>query len=91
MSNECVASKEPPKNGYGQNGYQGPSSVTPGKPVPHMNTDFGLKTDPSAAPGDWQTRNVDASPITPHNGMKSRAVNDGSPGGVLGKPARPVK
>lgn len=72
MGDVFVASKERAKNGYGQNGYQGPSSATPGKPLPSMDRDFGLKIDPSAAPGDWQTRKVDETQYGASHGMKAR-------------------
>jgi hypothetical protein len=69
---EFVGSHEKAKNGYGQNGYQGPASDLPGQST-RMDRDFGLDADPSVAPGDWQTRNVskDAYPTT--FGMKAPA------------------
>lgn len=56
----------------GQNGYRGASSDLPGKHT-YMDRDYGLKADPSAQAGDWQTRKVDATPITPAYGMKAAA------------------
>jgi hypothetical protein len=40
---DVVGSKEKPKNGWGQNGYQGASSVMPGKTAPPLG-------NPSVAP-----------------------------------------
>jgi hypothetical protein len=68
---EFVGSHEKAKNGYGQNGYQGASSQLPGDAPVRMDRDFGLAADPSAAPGDWQTRKVDATPYSTHPGMRS--------------------
>jgi len=65
-----IGSREKAKNGYGQNGYHGPSSDLPGQAT-RANRDFGLAADPSASAGDWQTRKVskDAYPTT--FGMKA--------------------
>jgi hypothetical protein len=39
----------------------------------------------SADAGDWQTRKIDASPITAHDSMRHRGVDDtGSPSGKIG-------
>jgi hypothetical protein len=52
----------------------------------------------SAAPGDWQTRNVDAAPITPAHGMgsapKAAFPDKGTsprPSSVAAKPGSYVK
>lgn len=68
-----VASKQKAKNGYGQNGFQGASSDLPGQHTV-MDRDFGLDADPSADPGDWQTRKVSAEPYPTHPGMKAAAA-----------------
>ena len=62
-----VASREPAKNGYGQNGYQGPSSDLPGQ---HTTSGF---LPQSKVPDDkWQTRKVSSEPIKTHPGMSAR-------------------
>lgn len=62
-----VASHQKARNGYGQNGFQGASSDLPGQ-----NTTSGFLPKVTVEIGDWQTRKVDAKPITPHAGMKPR-------------------
>lgn len=71
-STEFVGSHEKALNKYGQNGYQGPSSDMPGEAT-RMDRDFGLAADPSAAPGNWQTRTVAKEGYKPAFGMKSPA------------------
>jgi hypothetical protein len=87
MTEVFVASKEKSKNAYGQNGYQGASSDLPGKHTV-MNRDFGLKEDPSAKPGDWQTRTVDATPYAPAHGMKAPAEPAKVPDAVNHRPTK---
>lgn len=67
---EFVGSHEKARNGYGQNGYQGPSSDLPGQAT-RMDRDFGLSADPSHDPGNWQTRNVSKDGYKPAHGMKA--------------------
>lgn len=62
-----VASREKAKNGYGQNGYQGPSSDLPGQ-----HTTSGFLPQVGVPKSDWQTRKVDATPFPPAHGMKAR-------------------
>lgn len=69
-STEFVGSHEKALNGYGQNGYPGPSSDLPGQAT-RMDRDYGLSADPSAKPGDWQTRTVAKDGYAPAFGMKS--------------------
>lgn len=69
---EFVGSHEKANNNYGQNGYQGASSDLPGQNT-RMNRDFGLDADPSAAPGDWQTRKVSKEAYPTTFGMKAPA------------------
>lgn len=92
MTTDIVGSKQPqfaseakPDNsGYGQNGFQGPSSDLPGKRTTSgfLPEDAGIqgiigdtKADMNdsyrAGRGDWQTRTVSAAPIAAHPGMKS--------------------
>jgi hypothetical protein len=59
-----------PENGYGQNGYAGPSSDLPGQ---HTTTGFLPQVTLPASDADWQTRKVSAEqkvPTTPT--MRSR-------------------
>ncbi len=84
-----VASREKARNGYGQNGYQGPSSDLPGQAT-RMDRDYGLAADPSAAPGDWQTRKVDATPYATTHGMKAAASPVLVPAGNNHRPYRPI-
>ena len=69
---EFVGSHEKANNGYGQNGYSGPSSDLPGQAT-RMDRDFGLPADPSADAGNWQTRNVSKEGYAPAHGMKAAA------------------
>jgi hypothetical protein len=66
----------------------GPSTIKAGTTLAPLNVG---PPNASADAGDWQTRDVKADQYPAAHGMKSRTANDGSPGGVLGKPARPVK
>jgi hypothetical protein len=69
---EFVGSHEKARNGYGQNGYQGPASDLPGQST-RMDRDYGLAADPSADAGNWQTRVVPKYDCPPAFGMKSPA------------------
>lgn len=92
MAIDVVGSKQPqfpseakPDNsGYGQNGFQGPSSDLPGKRTTSgfLPEDAGIqaiigdtKADMNdsyrAGRGDWQTRNVSDKQYAPSMGMKS--------------------
>jgi hypothetical protein len=62
-----VASREKAKNGYGQNGFQGPSSDQPGQ-----HTTSGFLPAVSVPNSDWQTRKVSGDQYAPAGGMKSR-------------------
>lgn len=73
-------SKMKPKNGYGQNGFQGASSDLPGE-----HTTSGFLPAASVPGEDWQTRKVSAEQGVPtHPGMKSRS----EPTKVLGHNTR---
>lgn len=68
-SETFLGSREKSKNGYGQNGFQGPSSDLPGQ-----NTTSGF-LPAVTLPGennDGQTRKVDATQYAAHPGMKAR-------------------
>jgi hypothetical protein len=57
MTDEAfISSREPAKNGYGQNGDATPSSILPGNIAP---------PDASADPGSWQTRPVSSAQAVP--------------------------
>ena len=75
-----IQSREPANNGYGQNGFQGPSSDLPGK-----KTTSGFLPQSTKPADDWQTRAVDASPIAAHPGMSPR-----KDGGTVPPNGRPV-
>jgi hypothetical protein len=64
--NQFIKSEEPADNGYGQNGYRGPSSDLPGK-----RTTSGFLPK-ATAPINAQMRKIDASPIAVHPGMAPR-------------------
>jgi hypothetical protein len=59
--------------GYGENGYAGPSSLTPAQARAVSRTYASLATDTPdlKLPGvkDWQTRTVSAKPFKPANTM----------------------
>jgi hypothetical protein len=61
-----IQSRQPAKNGYGQNGFLGASSDLPGK---HTTSGFLPQVALPKTDGNWQTRKVDAAPITVHSGM----------------------
>lgn len=67
-----VGSKEKAKDGYGQNGWQGASSVTPGQSQPHMNGVADHAMEAVIADGvradNYQTRTIDAAPYPTHPG-----------------------
>jgi hypothetical protein len=71
MADVFVASKEPPKNAFGQNGSPQASSLLPGQTKPNI---AGVSPPTVNVPDDyWQTRKVDATPIKAHDGMKNRS------------------
>lgn len=87
-SEAFIGSREKAKNGYGQNGFQGPSSDTPGK---HTTSGFLPKTvipkyptGTSADHPSFQTRTVSAEPIKPAHGMRA-------PGGPTSFPTSNVR
>lgn len=62
MADELIASRMKPENKYGQNGYQGPSSDTPGQ-----HTTSGFLPQASAPESDWQTRQLKGGNVNPDN------------------------
>lgn len=58
MTEQVVGSMMPAEDGYGQNGYSGPSSDLPGERTKIDNKYLGMATEVSSAPGNWQTRTV---------------------------------
>jgi hypothetical protein len=87
---EFIGSHEKAKNAYGQNGYQGASSLTPGQTKPPI-ADVSPKqaSVPSLATADTLAVRVKmdgdgkAAAITSHSGMPARGVSSGSPGGQV--------
>ena len=80
-STEFVGSHLKSKNGYGQNGFQGASSDTPGE-----HTTSGFLSQSSVPVSDWQTRPVSPEQKVPTaHAMRSRVGNasSGSPGGPI--------
>jgi hypothetical protein len=76
--NEIIASRMKPENRYGQNGYQGPSSDTPGK-----HTTSGFLPQAVAPDSDWQTRQLKGGNANPDNvpvmhGMRNRSGEGGT-------------
>ena len=69
---------QPSTKGYGQPGYGGPSSLTPGQARKVSKSYAALATPivlPSDAPGKWQTRQVSAKPMKPKAGMVRQTSN----------------
>ncbi len=65
MATEIVGSNLKALNGYGQNGYTGPSSSTPGSDVGKS----GFLPACEVPSEKWQTRNVGPN-VPTHPGMK---------------------
>jgi hypothetical protein len=75
---EFVGSHEKAKNGYGQNGFQGPSSDLPGQKT-RMDRDFGLPADPgtpnaNAKDDDARLAAISGHPVKVHDGMRNRST-----------------
>jgi hypothetical protein len=73
---EIIATKVPADNRYGQNGYQGPSSIEPGKPQPTSafkgTTDDAVRDLLAQKGFSDQTRKIDTEQHLPTtHGMKS--------------------
>jgi hypothetical protein len=62
MSTDVVGSKMPARNGYGENGFDGPSSVMPPVTPPLVPKDAGIRGP--------QTRRVSDEPLPPAHGMR---------------------
>lgn len=87
MATEVVGSHLAPMNGYGQNGYPGPSSDLPGQ---HTKVGGSIAPpDPDASiiavttnfreDANWQTRNVTPDQKVPTKGtMRSRSGEGGT-------------
>jgi hypothetical protein len=70
MSDEItIASKISAQNGFGQNGFQGPSSDLPGQ-----NTTSGLLPKVIVPNDATQQRTISKQPIAPAHGMRDRAA-----------------
>lgn len=78
-NDDFVGSHLKSKNGLGQNGYTGASSLTPGKTA-NMDRAYGLKTDPDLGgvtgkfgeTGNWQTRSVSKEAYPTTFGMSAK-------------------
>lgn len=90
-----VGTKEKAKNGYGQNGYQGASSLLPGETKsPIADVSPPQVAVPGLLPADTLAHRVrmdgdKAAEYTPHPSMSHRSVSAGSPGGKI--PAAPIR
>ena len=84
---EIKASKERAKNGYGQNGYPGASSLMPGQTKPNIpNVSVSTPTVASANAKDDDARlaAISGTPIKAHDAMRHRGLDDtGSPSGKV--------
>ena len=101
MATDVVGSREPEfaseqnqksTRGYGQNGYSGPSSVTPGKARAISKTYASLATDTMNVrvnPGDWQTRKISAAPIKSSPTMRNPNAAPAKIPNVLNRGGRP--
>lgn len=86
-----VGSHEKPKNAFGQNGFQGASSLLPGEtksPIADVSPpQHGVE---SLRPEDHLSARVTmgadgkAAGYSAHDSMVARTVDSGSPGGVIG-------
>lgn len=65
-----IASNEPAKNGYGQNGYQGPASDLPGQ-----HTTSGFLPQSKVPASGWQTRSVSKDQYPAAHSMRDRNAN----------------
>jgi hypothetical protein len=91
MGNEVfVASREKPKNGYGQNGYQGPASDLPRQKTKTAVSDVAPSqvAVPALRHEDTMQARVKmdgdkAAAYPRHDGMPPRDSNSGSPGGKV--------
>jgi len=87
---EIKASHEKAKNAFGQNGYQGASSLLPGQTKPPIADvsppQHGVE---SLRPEDTLAHRVKmgadgkAAGYAAHDGLVARTVDSGSPGGVI--------
>jgi hypothetical protein len=92
-SEAFIGSKQKPKNGYGQNGFGGPSSDLPGH---HTTSGFLPQTKLPDEASDGQTRAVSTlgkhpgTDIPTHPGMKSPAAPTKIGGGNIRRPTERV-
>jgi hypothetical protein len=75
-SDEYISgSNQKAKNGYGQNGYQGASSIMPGQP--HVTS--GFLPQGSVPSDNWQTRNVSNERLAAAHGQKGPKTGETIP------------
>lgn len=75
---DVVGSNMQADDKYGQNGYRGASSMTPGGKRVKVGGRLGV-SDPSAAPGDWQTRSVSHEQYPAAHGQKGPKTGETVP------------
>jgi len=80
QGDQFIQSREKAKNGYGQNGYQGPSSDLPGQ---HTTSGFLPAVTLPKTDANWQTRKVDSTPIAPAHGMSGPKASSTIPATTL--------
>jgi hypothetical protein len=73
-----IQSKLPADNGYGQNGYRGPSSDLPGNRTSSNFLPDSQAAFAKAKSADWQTRKSKSDPYPTTHGMHAA-----SPGGTV--------
>jgi len=70
---EIAVSKVKAKNAYGQNGFQGASSLSPGQTKrPTADVSPPVVTVPGVAPADQISARVHATPIKTHDGFRRK-------------------
>jgi hypothetical protein len=99
MTSDIVGSREKAKNGYGQNGFQGPSSVHGAQPKlgspevapPAVVGDVRQSGNMNAFGDHERLAKITSGGVAAHPGMAGRSHNSGSPSGNTGPVTRPVK
>jgi hypothetical protein len=86
---DFVGSHEKADNGFGQNGFQGPSSSVNGK-QPALGNPKVSPPSVIAATGDWQTRQLEGGNVNPTNvptafGQRNRNDNAGQIAATLSR------
>jgi hypothetical protein len=89
MADVFIASKQKPKNAFGQNGFQGASSLEPGQtksPIADVSPPQvgvpGLRVEDTLA-HRVKMDGEKAAEYSAHPSMSHRSASDGSPGGTI--------